>query len=59
MRVSIPYGTRQGILPTRMRKRLRYLMPALPQSLIVRLVTPRVVSPQCWKTGSKCGTNLP
>jgi len=33
------------ILPIRMRKRLRYLMPSLPQSLIVRLVIPRVVSP--------------
>jgi len=28
-----------------MRKRLRYLMPSLLQSLIVRLVIPRVVSP--------------
>jgi len=27
-----------------MKKRLRYLVPTLPQSLIVRLVIPRVVS---------------
>jgi len=41
MRVSIPYWMRGGILSTRTRKRLSYLMPSLPQSLIV--------SPQCWK----------
>jgi len=34
-----------GILPTKTRKRLRYLMPSLRQSLIVRLVIPRVVGP--------------
>ena len=28
--------------------RLRYLMPYLPQSLIVRLVTPWEHSPLCW-----------
>jgi len=36
-----------------------YLMPSLPQSLIVRLVIRRVVSPQCWKIETECGTNLP
>jgi len=34
-----------------MRTRLKYLMPSLSQSLIVRLVIPRVVSPQSWKKG--------
>jgi len=58
-RVSIYYWMWGGILPTRMRKRLRYLMPSSPQSLTVRLVIPRVVSPQCWKTGKESGTNLP
>jgi len=46
------------ILPPRMRKRLRYLMPSLPHSLIVRLFIPGVVSPQCWKIGKECRTNL-
>jgi len=49
----------RGNIAKRMRKRLRYFMPSLPQSLIVRLVIPRVVSPQCWKTGNESGTNLP
>jgi len=48
-----------GILPARMRKRLRYFMPYLPQSLMVRLVIPRIVRPQGWKIGKECGTNLP
>jgi len=43
--VSIHYWMRGAILPLKMRKRLRYLMPSLPQSLIVRLVIPRVVAP--------------
>jgi len=34
-----------GTLPPKIRKRLRYLMPSSPQSLIVRLVIPRVLSP--------------
>ena len=60
MRVSIPYWMRGGMLSTRMRKRLRYLMPSLPQSLVlVRLVIPRIVIPQCSKIGKECGTNLP
>jgi len=58
-RVCIPYWMRGGILPTRMRKRLRSLMPSLPYSLIVRLVIPRVASPQCWKIAKESGTNLP
>jgi len=41
------------------RKRQRCLMPSLPQSLIVRLVIPRVVSPQCWKIGKESRINLP
>jgi len=48
-----------GILPPRMRKRLRYFMPSLPQSLIVRLVIARVLRPQCWKVGKELGKNLP
>jgi len=52
-RVSIPYWMQGQILPPRMRKRLRYFMPSLPQSLIVRLVIPRVASPQCWKIGKE------
>jgi len=28
-------------------------------SVFNRLVIPRVVSPQCWKTGKESGTNLP
>jgi len=48
-----------GTLPCRMRKRLRYLMPSVPQSLIVRLVIPKVVSPQCWKIGKESRRNLP
>jgi len=55
MRVSIPCWMRGGILSTRMMK----LMPSLPQSLIVRLVIPRVVSPQCRKIAKESGTNLP
>jgi len=58
-RVSIPYWMQGEMLPTRMRKSLRYLMPAVPQSLIVTLVICTVVSPQCWKTGKESGTNLP
>jgi len=50
---------RGGILPTRRRKSLRYLMPSLLQSLIVRLVILRVVSPQCWKIGKESRINLP
>jgi len=50
---------RGGILSTRMRKRLRYFMPALPQSLIVRLIIPRIVNPQCWKIGIESRLNLP
>jgi len=42
-----------------MRKRLRYLMPTLPQSLVVILVIPRVVSPQRWKIGKESGIKLP
>jgi len=38
-------------LPTRMRKRLRYSMPSLLQSLVVRLVIPREVSPPELKDG--------
>jgi len=48
-----------GTLPTRMRNRLRYLMPSLPQSLIVRLVIPRVLCPQCWKIGKESRINFP
>ena len=48
-----------GILLTRLRKRLRFLLPSLPQSLIVRLVIPRAVSPQCWKKGKESRINLP
>jgi len=59
MRVSIPYWMQGGILSTRMRKRLRYLMPSLHQSSIIRLVIPRIVSPQCWKIGKECRTDLP
>jgi len=57
-RVCIPYQMQGEILPTRMRKRLRYLMPSLPQSLIFVLVIPRVVSPECWEIGKECRTNL-
>jgi len=57
--ISIPFWMQGGILPTSMRKRLRYFMPSLPQSLIVRLVIPRVVMPQCWKIRNESGTNLP
>jgi len=42
-----------GTLPPRMRKRLRYLMPALPQTLIVRLIIHRVFSLQSWKIGKE------
>jgi len=42
-----------GKLQPRMRRRLKYLMPSLHQSLVVRLVIPRVVSPQCWKIGNE------
>jgi len=59
MRVSIAYRMQGGILPTGMRKGLRYLKPSSPQSLIVKLVIPRVVSPQCWKIGKESGLNLP
>jgi len=51
-----------GILPPRMRKRLKSLTPSLPQSLIVRLnrlVIHRVVSPQFWKIGKENRINLP
>jgi len=48
-----------GILPPRTRKRLRYLMPSLPQSLIVKLGVPRVLSPQSWKKGMESRINLP
>jgi len=34
-------------------------MPSLPQSLIVRPVTPRVFSPQTWKTGMETRIKLP
>ena len=60
--ISMPYcmrGEGGRILPTRMRKSLRYLMPALPQPLTVRLVIPRVVSHQCWKLGKESRINLP
>jgi len=36
-RVSIPDWMPGEILPTSMRKRLRYFIPSLPQSLIVWL----------------------
>jgi len=48
---------RGGILPTRMRKRLRYLMLSLPESLIATLVIP--VSPLCWKIGKESRIDLP
>jgi len=48
-----------GTLPPRMRQRLRYLMAASPQSLIVRPVIPRVFSPLSGKTGMESGINLP
>jgi len=48
-----------GTLPLRMRKRLRYFMPPLPQSLTVISVIPRVFSPLSWKTGMKSRINLP
>jgi len=57
-RVSIPYWMQGAILPTRMRKRLKHFTPSLPESLIVRLVIPRVVRSQCWKIGKESGTNL-
>jgi len=47
-----------GTLPARMRKRLRYLMPSLPRSLIVRPVIRRVFSPLSWKTGTERRINL-
>jgi len=49
----------EGIFPARRRERLRYLMLSLPQSLKVRKVIPRTVSPQWWKIGKESGTNLP
>ena len=58
-RVSIPYWMRGVILSIRMRKRLKYFMPSSPQSVRVRLVTPRVVTPQCWKTGLESRINDP
>ena len=58
-RFSITYWMRGQILPPRMRKRLRYLIPSLPQSLIVRLVSPRVLNPRCWKTGMGSRISLP
>jgi len=58
-RIFIPYRMWRGILSTRMRKRLRYLMPSLSQSLRVRLLIPRVLSPQCWKIGRENRINLP
>ncbi|GAB0183885.1 mitochondrial enolase superfamily member 1 [Grus japonensis] len=42
-----------------MGKRLRYLMPSLPQSLIVRPVVPRAFSPLSWKTGTESRINPP
>ena len=38
----------KGNLVTKDQIRLRCLMPSLPQSLIVRLVTPWEHSPLCW-----------
>lgn len=45
----------QGTLPPRLRKRLRYSVPSLLLSLIVRSVICRVLSPLSWKmrTGSR------
>jgi len=51
-------GGGRRILPRKMSKRLRYLMPSLPQSLIVRLVIPRVFSHLSWKIGKESRTNL-
>jgi len=48
-----------GTLPPRIRKRLRYLMPSLPQSLIVRLVIHRIFTPLSWKTGMESRINPP
>jgi len=42
-----------GTSTSRMKKRLKYLITSLPQSLIIRLVIPRIVSSQCWKTGKE------
>ena len=52
-RIPILYWIQRGTLPPEMRKRLRYLMPSLPQSLIVRPVILRVLSPLSWKTGTE------
>ena len=46
-------------LPPQMRKRLRYLMTSLFQSLIVRPILRRVVSPQSWNTRRESRINLP
>jgi len=48
-----------GILPTRMRKRLRYLMLSLLQSLIVTPVISKRVSPWCWKIEKESRIELP
>jgi len=49
----------RGTLPPKMRKRLRYFMPALPQPLIVRAVIPRVFSPLGRKTEMERGIKPP
>jgi len=37
-------------LPPRMKKRLRYITPSLPQSLAVRPVIAWLFNTHCWKT---------
>ena len=52
-------GPGGGTLPQRMRKRLRYLMPSLLQSLIARPDTLRVISPLNRKTGTRSRMKSP
>jgi len=49
----------RGTFSLGMRKRLRYSMPSLPQSLVVIPGIPRVFIPLSWKTGTESRINPP
>lgn len=51
-RISILYWMGGGNMVTKDEERLRYLMPSLPQSLIVRSIVLSAPSPLSWKTES-------